>query len=114
HEAGMPGLTKIMMQQLAWMLFMGIPLVGMVHIAIGSFLSLQAYYGSTFVDGTGAVVGVGLLRNLGGLMTGLTFAAIIAGRMVPELRILSRRVLIDERSADHAASSGQHHRHNID
>ncbi len=66
----------------------------MVHIALGSFLSLQAYYGSTFVDGTGAVVGVGLLRNLGGLMTGLTFAGIIAGRMIPELRILSQRLAI--------------------
>ena len=71
---------------------MGIPLVGLVHIAMGSFLSLQAYYGSTFVDGTGAVVGVGLLRNLGGLMTGMIFAAILAARMIPELRILSRRL----------------------
>ena len=61
-----------------------------MHIAIGSFLSLQAYYGSTFVDGTGAVVGVGLLRNLGGLMTGLTFSGILAARMVPELRSTSR------------------------
>ena len=48
------------------MLAFGFPLVGLVHIAMGSFLALQAYYGSTFVDGTGAVVGVGLLRNLGG------------------------------------------------
>ena len=71
---------------------MGIPLVGLVHIAMGSFLSLQAYYGSTFVDGTGAVVGVGLLRNLGGMMTGMTFAGILAARMIPELRIMSRRV----------------------
>ena len=61
-----PGFVKSLFQQLFWMLYMGIPLVGLVHIAIGSFLSLQAYYGSTFVDGTGAVVGVGLLRNLGG------------------------------------------------
>ena len=57
---------------------------------MGSFLSLQAYYGSTFVDGTGAVVGVGLLRNLGGMMTGMIFAGILAARMIPELRILSR------------------------
>jgi phospholipid/cholesterol/gamma-HCH transport system permease protein len=87
-----PGFLKTLMHQLVWMLFMGIPLVGMVHIAMGSFLSLQAYYGSTFVDGTGAVVGVGLLRNLGGLMTGLTFAGLLAARMIPELRILSRRL----------------------
>ena len=82
------------MHQLFWMLFTGFPLVGLVHIAIGSFLSLQAYYGSTFVDGTGAVVGVGLLRNLGAMMTGLTFAGILAARMVPELRILSRYLLV--------------------
>ena len=71
------------MHQLFWMLITGIPLVGIVHIAMGSFLSLQAYYGSTFVDGTGAVVGVGLLRNLGAMMSGLTFAGILAARMVP-------------------------------
>ena len=69
---------------------MGVPLVGLVHIAMGSFLSLQAYYGSTFVDGTGAVVGVGLLRNLGGLMTGLTFAGILRPGWCRSLRILSR------------------------
>ena len=60
--------------------------MALVHIAIGSFLSLQAYYGSTFVDGTGAVVGVGLLRNLGGIMSGMTFSGILAARMIPELR----------------------------
>jgi phospholipid/cholesterol/gamma-HCH transport system permease protein len=89
-EAAAPGFMKTMMRQMSWMLVLGIPLVGMIHIALGSFLSLQAYYGSTFVDGTGAVVGVGLLRNLGGLMTGLTFSGILAVRMIPELRILAR------------------------
>ncbi len=82
-QAPAPGFLKTLMHQLFWMLFTGFPLVGLVHIAMGSFLSLQAYYGSTFVDGTGAVVGVGLLRNLGGLMTGLTFAGILAARMIP-------------------------------
>jgi phospholipid/cholesterol/gamma-HCH transport system permease protein len=90
-RAELPGFWKTVMHQLFWMLLLGFPLVGLVHIAMGSFLSLQAYYGSTFVDGTGAVVGVGLLRNLGGLMTGLTFAGIMAARMIPELRILARR-----------------------
>ena len=91
EEAG-PGFAKTLMHQLFWMLFMGIPLVGIVHIAMGSFLSLQAYYGSTFVDGTGAVVGVGLLRNLGGIMSGMTFAGILAARMIPELFIISRHL----------------------
>jgi phospholipid/cholesterol/gamma-HCH transport system permease protein len=92
EEATAPGFMKTVMQQISWMLILGIPLVGMIHIAMGSFLSLQAYYGSTFVDGTGAVVGVGLLRNLGGLMTGLTFSGILAARMIPELRIMERRL----------------------
>ena len=73
--------------------------MGLVHIAMGSFLSLQAYYGSTFVDGTGAVVGVGLLRNLGGMMSGLIFAGILAARMIPELRILSRHVSLERARA---------------
>src|SRR5439155_7429120 len=86
-----------MVRQLSWMLALGSPLMGLVHIAMGSFLSLQAYYGSTFVDGTGAVVGVGLLRNLGGLMTGMTLSGILAARMIPELRPLAR-----------AAAEGEH------
>jgi phospholipid/cholesterol/gamma-HCH transport system permease protein len=85
---GAPGFVRSVIHEVFWMLAMGLPLVGLVHIAVGSFLSLQAYYGSTFVDGTGAVVGVGLLRNLGGLMTGLTLAGILAARIVPELRAL--------------------------
>jgi phospholipid/cholesterol/gamma-HCH transport system permease protein len=83
-----PGFFRSLFHQLFWMVFMGIPLVALVHVAIGSFLSLQAYYGSTFVDGTGAVVGVGLLRNLGGIMSGMTFSGILAARMIPELRAM--------------------------
>ena len=78
---------RTLVRQLSWMLAFGIPLVGLVHIAMGSFLSLQAYYGSTFIDGTGAVVGVGLLRNLGGLMTGMILSGILAARMIPELQL---------------------------
>jgi phospholipid/cholesterol/gamma-HCH transport system permease protein len=87
---GEPGLVRSVIHEAFWMLALGLPLVGLVHIGVGSFLSLQAYYGSTFVDGTGAVVGVGLLRNLGGLMTGLTLAGILAARIVPELRAISQ------------------------
>jgi phospholipid/cholesterol/gamma-HCH transport system permease protein len=111
-KAASPGFWKTLMHQLFWMLVTGLPLVGLVHIALGSFLSLQAYYGSTFVDGTGAVVGVGLLRNMGGMMTGLVFSGILSARMIPELRILSkhlsspavspRRDSISQRGPDHA------------
>jgi phospholipid/cholesterol/gamma-HCH transport system permease protein len=109
HE-GRPRFFKSLMHQLFWMLAMGIPMVALVHIAIGSFLSLQAYYGSTFVDGTGAVVGVGLLRNLGGIMSGMTFSGILAARMIPELRELNRHlaqgetVVVDRPSRSRGAS----------
>jgi phospholipid/cholesterol/gamma-HCH transport system permease protein len=87
---------RTLVRQLSWMLAFGIPLVGLVHIAMGSFLSLQAYYGSTFVDGTGAVVGVGLLRNLGGLMTGMVLSGLLAARMIPELSFLARTLGVGE------------------
>ena len=67
----------VLKEELWWMLLTGAPLVGLVHVAMGSFLSMQAYFGSTFLDGTGAVVGVGLLRNLATLMTGLTVSGLI-------------------------------------
>jgi phospholipid/cholesterol/gamma-HCH transport system permease protein len=104
----LPGFFATFIQQLRWMLIVGFPIVGMVHFAVGSFLSLQAYYGSTFVDGTGAVVGVGLLRNLGGLMTGLTLAGIMAGRMIPELRILTRRLASQARPSSGTEHLGRH------
>jgi phospholipid/cholesterol/gamma-HCH transport system permease protein len=84
----LPGFGRTMVRQLSWMLTLGLPLVGLVHMAMGSFLALQAYYGSTFIDGTGAVVGVGLLRNLGGMMSGIILAGLLATRMIPELRRL--------------------------
>ncbi len=87
---------RTLLRQLSWMMSFGIPLVGLVHIAMGSFLSLQAYYGSTFVDGTGAVVGVGLLRNLGGLMTGMILSGLLAARMIPELSYLARTLGVGE------------------
>ena len=87
---------RAFVRQLSWMLAFGFPLVGLVHVAMGSFLSLQAYYGSTFVDGTGAVVGVGLLRNLGGLMTGMVLSGLLAARMIPELISLTRSLNVSQ------------------
>lgn len=89
-----PTLFAATTHELSWMLVAGIPLVGLVHVAMGSFLSMQAYFGSTFVDGTGAVVGVGLLRNLASIMTGLTLAGLLPGRIVPELRRARRRAAV--------------------
>jgi phospholipid/cholesterol/gamma-HCH transport system permease protein len=72
--------------QLSWMFGMGIPLVALVHVGMGSFLAMQSYFGGTFAEGTGAVVGVGLLRNVAPLLAGLTLAGLVAARMTPELR----------------------------
>jgi phospholipid/cholesterol/gamma-HCH transport system permease protein len=76
--------------QLAWMISMSLPLVALVHVGMGSFLSMQSYFGGTFVEGTGAVVGVGLLRNIAPMMACLTLTGLLAARVTPELRMLSR------------------------
>ena len=81
-----PAFVPATTRQAATLLAMGLPLVGLVHVGLGSFLSMQAYFGGTFVDGTGAVVGVGLIRNAAPLMAGMTLAVLIAARTVWELR----------------------------
>jgi len=67
------------------LLAMGAPLVALVHLGMGTFLSMQAYFGGTFVDGTGAVVGVGLIRNVAPMMTGLTLTGLLAPLFTTEL-----------------------------
>ena len=64
---------------------MGLPMVGLVHVGMGSFLSMQAYFGATFMDGIGPVTGVGLIRNLAPLMTGFILAGVVSSRYVAEL-----------------------------
>jgi len=82
RDDDLPGFWTVLKEELWWLLLFGAPLVGLVHVAMGSFLSMQAYFGSTFLDGTGAVVGVGLLRNLATLMTGLTISGLVACRLI--------------------------------
>jgi phospholipid/cholesterol/gamma-HCH transport system permease protein len=102
-----PGFWPVMKSELAWILMTGFPLVGLVHVGMGSFLSMQAYFGSTFVDGTGAVVGVGLLRNLATLMTGMTLSGLLAGRIIPDL--LSRQLLDEEELARSRETDSGHY-----
>lgn len=87
---GFRGWRNALSAELAWVLGMSMPLVALVHVGIGSFLAMQSYFGGTFVDGTGAVVGVGLIRNVAPQMACLTLAGIMAARVVPELRARSR------------------------
>jgi phospholipid/cholesterol/gamma-HCH transport system permease protein len=86
-----PAFGPALMWQLARLFGMGLPLVGLVHVGLGSFLAMQAYFGGTFIDGAGAVVGVGLVRNLAPLMSGMILAGLLAGRLTPELRGMSPR-----------------------
>ena len=72
-------------RQLDLLFVMGLPLVGLVHVGMGSFLSMQAYFGATFIDGIGPVTGVGLIRNLAPLLTGFILAGMISARYVAEL-----------------------------
>lgn len=87
---GFRGWRRALTTELGWVLGMGMPLVALVHVGIGSFLAMQAYFGGTFIDGTGAVVGVGLIRNVAPQMACLTLAGYMAARVVPELRSRAR------------------------
>jgi phospholipid/cholesterol/gamma-HCH transport system permease protein len=82
---GAPRLRQALFRQMEWLLGAGLPLVGLVHVGMGSFLAMQAYYGATFVEAVGPVVGVGLFRNVAPLLTGLTLAGLIAARSTAEL-----------------------------
>ena len=80
-----PSFLSLASAQLDRLLGMGLPLVGLVHVGMGSFLSMQAYFGATFVDGIGPVTGVGLIRNLAPLMTGFILAGLVSARYVAEM-----------------------------
>lgn len=72
----------------------GLPLVVMIGMSLGAFLTMQAYFSATFREAAGAVVGVGLLRNLASLVTGFLLSGMLAARIVPELR-RGPRIAID-------------------
>ncbi|MFO0956925.1 MAG: ABC transporter permease [Isosphaeraceae bacterium] len=80
------GMVRACFGQLAGLLSSAAWPVAMVHVGVGSFLSMQAFYGATFPEGTGAVVGVGLIRNGSPLLSGFILAAVLAARAVTELR----------------------------
>src|SRR6516165_6381619 len=56
-KRGASSLLRAVVAQCDVLLLMGIPLVGLAHVGLGSFLAMQAYYGATFVEGVGPVVG---------------------------------------------------------
>ena len=65
---------------------LGYGVVAASHVGMGSFLAMQAYFGATFVDGIGPVVGVGLIRNLAPLLSGFLLAVLVSVIYVADLR----------------------------
>ncbi len=80
-----PSFPRETSRQLDLLFRTGLPMVGLVHVGMGSFLSMQAYFGATFIDGIGPVTGVGLIRNLAPLLTGFILAGMVSARYVAEL-----------------------------
>jgi phospholipid/cholesterol/gamma-HCH transport system permease protein len=106
---GAPAFWLAVSRQLEWLLGAGLPLVGLVHVGLGSFLAMQAYYGATFVEAVGPLVGVGLFRNIAPLMSGLVLAGLLAARATAEL---ARKPLVEldadpEWVPDRPAAPGQ-------
>jgi phospholipid/cholesterol/gamma-HCH transport system permease protein len=81
-----PRLRSAVARRLEEILKLGVPVIALAHVPLGSFLAMQAFFSATFTEAVGAVVGLGLLRNLATMMTGLTLAGFLAARYVPELR----------------------------
>jgi phospholipid/cholesterol/gamma-HCH transport system permease protein len=94
-DANLIGAT---VRQLSWMLAMGLPLAGMVNASFGSFLAMQAYFGATFTEGAGAVVGLGLIRNVATLLVGFILAGLIAAKVTTEFAGGIRPGMDDPRS----------------
>jgi phospholipid/cholesterol/gamma-HCH transport system permease protein len=80
-----PKLGRALMRRLDELFRVGFPLVGLLHVGFGSFLSMQAFYGATFTSANGAVVGLGLLRNVAPMLTGFCLAAVLSVRITGEL-----------------------------
>ncbi len=80
-----PRLGPALIRQLDGLFLQGLPLVGLIHIGLGSFLAMQAYFGATFTEASGAVVGLGLIRNVAPMLTGFTLAGLLSVRIAAEL-----------------------------
>ena len=83
---GRPSVGGAVLRRLDETFRIAFPIVGLIHVGFGSFLSMQAYYGATFKEANGAVVGLGLIRNVAPMVTAYVLAAIGAVRITAELR----------------------------
>lgn len=81
-----PSLAPAVARHLDRLFRFGLPLVAIVHVGLGSFMAMQAYFGATFMDGIGPVVGVGMVRNVGPLISAMILAGLAAALFTTELR----------------------------
>lgn len=84
RPAGAPKLFPAVLRRLDTLLGLALPPVLLIHFSIGSFLAMQAFFGATFREAAGAVVGVGLSRNLGTLLSGFILAGLLPARFMAE------------------------------
>jgi phospholipid/cholesterol/gamma-HCH transport system permease protein len=63
---------------------------------------MQAFYGATFLEAVGPVVGVGLFRNVAPLMTGFVMTGLFAARVTPDLFRRSPLEPQPDDAADHS------------
>lgn len=82
---GVESRREAVLRELSWMLGMGLPLCILIHVALGGFLAMQAYYGATFVLAAGPVVIIGLFRNIAPLLVGLILAGLLCSRVTGSL-----------------------------
>lgn len=102
-RSGRRRLVPALMRRLDELFRVGFPLVGLVHVGFGSFLSMQAYYGATFSAANGAVVGLGLLRNVAPMLTGFCLAAVLSVRISEEF---SREAGLDDEQEQDGGEAG--------
>jgi phospholipid/cholesterol/gamma-HCH transport system permease protein len=106
---GQPALLPAWVREMDALLVHGLPLVGLVHVGLGSLLSMQAYFGAVLPESNGGVVGVGLFRNAASLMTGFTLTGLIAARIALDFAGGLKRGLDDDPAAvpDRAVGEGR-------
>jgi phospholipid/cholesterol/gamma-HCH transport system permease protein len=85
QRRGQPRLPAVIARHLECLLALGVPLVGLVHVGLGSSMAMQAFFRATFAEANGAVVGLGLMRSVSPLVAGLVIASLVAARASVEL-----------------------------
>ena len=96
RRGGQPRLTSVIARQFESLLLTGLAVVALIHIGFGSFLAMQAFFRATIADANGAVVGLGMMRSVAPMLTGLCLAWLLSVKCHAELGGGLRRGLDDD------------------